>query len=565
MTASRSLLSIFVILAIGSTSLRADVRMPLIFGDHMVLQQSVKLSVWGKADSGEKVTVTVGSHTGSATAGPDGKWRVELERLKVSTQPVTMTISGKNKIVFTDVLVGDVWLCSGQSNMEFAMTLESHAAVELPKADNPLIRIFIVSHNWAYMPLEDVGLGSPENSLVGRWKLCTAESLTKMGGWGGFSAVAYYFGKEIQAATKQPVGLIQSAYGGKPIEAFISLEALKMDSALATYAAQHEKELADSPALMAAAAAGKADFDAKMKVWNDKYGAAYKQAWEEHNQAEAAARAAHAPLPPRFKPPVERPTAPPDGKAHPDTASHLFNGMIHPLIPFGIKGVIWYQGENNAGKPWDYDKLMAALISDWRVRWGLGDFPFLYVQLAVFQTPAKEPVQQDGWPVLRDMQLRSLKIPNTGMAVAIDIGEANDIHPRDKLDVGHRLALIARHVAYGEDIEFSGPIYDGMQVKGDRIRIHFKHAKGLKIGAHPQIFADVPPAAAPAELPAFAIAGADRNWYPAKAVIEGESVVVSSDQVKEPVAVRYGWAKNPACHLYNSADLPASPFRTDAW
>ena len=565
MTANKSLLSIFVILAIGSTSLRADVRMPLIFGDHMVLQQSVKLSVWGKADSGEKVTVTVGSHTGSATAGPDGKWRVELERLKVSTQPVTMTISGKNKIIFTDVLVGDVWLCSGQSNMEFAMTSESHAAVELPKADNPLIRIFIVSHRWAYMPMEDVGVGSSEMSVEGHWKLCTAESLTKMGGWGGFSAVAYYFGKEIQAATKQPVGLIQSAFGGKPIEAFISLEALRTLPDLALYAEQHDKELTDSPALKAAAAAGKADYDAKLKVWNDQYGAAFKVAMAEWTKADTAARAAHAPLPPRPKPSVPMPSPLPDGNAKPDTASHLFNGMIHPLIPFGIKGVIWYQGENNAGKPWDYDKLMAALIGDWRARWGLSDFPFLFVQLAAFQTPAKEPVQKDGWPVIRDMQLRTLKISNTGMAVAIDIGEANDIHPGDKLDVGHRLALAARHVAYGENIEFSGPIYDSLQVEGDRIRMHFKHAKGLKIAAHPQIFADVPPAAAPAELPAFAIAGADRNWYPAKAVIAGESVVVSSDQVKEPVAVRYGWAKNPACHLYNGADLPASPFRTDAW
>lgn len=302
-----------------------------------------------------------------------------------------------------------------------------------------------------------------------------------------------------------------------------------------------------------------------MKAWNEQYGAAYRQALEEKAKADAAARAAHAPLPPRPKSTVPMPPQLPDGKAKPDTASHLFNGMIHPLIPFGIKGVIWYQGENNAGKPWDYDKLMAALIGDWRARWGLGDFPFLFVQLASFQTPAKEPVQKDGWPVIRDMQLRTLKIPNTGMAVAIDIGETNDIHPHDKLDVGHRLALAAHRIAYAEDVEYSGPIYDGMQVEGDRIRVHFKHARGLKIGAHPQIFADVPPVAAPAELPAFAIAGSDKKWVSSKAVIDGETVVVSSDLVKEPVAVRYGWAKNPACHLYNGANLPASPFRTDNW
>lgn len=567
MTASKSLLSIFVILAIGSTSLRADVRMPLIFGDHMVLQQSVKLSVWGKADSGEKVTVTVGSHTGSAIAGPDGKWRVELERLKVSPQPVTMTVAGKNKIVFTDVLVGDVWVCSGQSNMEFGIRTTSRAKEDIFKASRPLLRLFIVTKVPSFVPQEDIKLDTnPQETLVGHWQVCTPEILVGHGGWpNSFSATAYYFGAEIQERTGSPVGLIQCPWGGKPIQAFISLEALKKDPALGSYATHHEKELADSSALKAAAAAGKADFARKLKAWNDQYGAAFKEATEQWNKAFAAAEAAHAPLPPRPKPSVPMPTGLPDGNPKPDTATHLFNGMIHPLIPFGIKGVIWYQGESNAGQPWDYDKLMAALIGDWRARWGLGDFPFLYVQLAAFQTPARLPVENDGWAVIRDMQLRSLKIPNTGMAVAIDIGEVNDIHPHDKLDVGHRLALIARHVAYGENIEFSGPIYDGMQVEGGKIRIRFKHAKGLKIAAHPQIFADVPPAAAPVELPAFAIAGADEKWVPAKAVIDGETVVVSSDLVKNPVAVRYGWAKNPACHLYNGADLPASPFRTDAW
>ncbi|MEI8290962.1 MAG: sialate O-acetylesterase [Verrucomicrobiota bacterium] len=567
MKANKSLLSIFVFLAIGSISLRADVQMPAIFGDHMVLQQSIKLPVWGKADPGEKVTVTVGSRSVSATAGPDGKWRVELEILNASAEPVTMTITGKNRIVFSDVLIGDVWACSGQSNMEYGINSTSRAKKDISKANRPLLRLFIVSKVASFAPLEDIKPdANPKNALIGHWQVCTPEILVGHGGWpDSFSAAAYYFGAEIQERTGFPVGLIQCPWGGKPIQAFISLEALRKTPDLALYAEQHDKELADSPALKAAATAGKAEYDSQLKAWNDQYGAAFKQAMEDWTKADAAARAAHAPLPPRPKPSVPMPTPLPDGNAKPDTATHLFNGMIHPLIPFGIKGVIWYQGENNAGKPWDYDKLMAALIGDWRARWGLGDFPFLYVQLAAFQTPAKEPVQKDGWPVIRDMQLRTLKVPNTGMAVAIDIGEANDIHPGDKLDVGHRLALIARHVAYGENIEFSGPIYDGMQVEGGKIRIRFKHVKGLKIAAHPQIFDDVPPVAAPAELPAFAIAGADRKWVSAKAMIDGETVVVSSDLVKEPVAVRYGWAKNPACHLYNGANLPASPFRTDDW
>jgi sialate O-acetylesterase len=556
---------ITVALALGLDPARADVHVPAIFGDHMVLQQSITLPVWGIADPGEKVAVTVGSSTGSTTASADGKWRIDLVPLKASKEPVTMTVAGHNTLTFSDVLIGEVWLCSGQSNMEFAMTTESHAAEELPKADNPLIRLFIVRHRWGYLPLEDVGLGSSENSVEGHWKLCTAESLTNMGGWGGFSAVAYYFGREVQATTKQPVGLLQSAFGGKPIEAFISLEALNTEPAFASYVAQHEKEEAAAPALKAAATAGKAEYAAQLKAWNDQHSAAYQQALEEWAKTDAAARAAHAPLPPRPKPSVPMPIPLPDGNAKPDTPTHLFNGMIHPLIPFGIKGVIWYQGENNAGRPWDYDKLMATMIADWRTRWAQGDFPFLYVQLASFQTPAKEPVQKDGWPVIRDMQLRTLKVPNTGMAVAIDIGETNDIHPRDKLDVGHRLALAARRIAYGEDIEYSGPIYDHMEAEGDQIRIHFKHDRGLKSAAHPKIYPDVPAEAAPAELKAFAIAGADRKWVSATAVIDDNTVVVSSDLVKQPVAARYGWAKHPACHLYNGADLPASPFRTDDW
>ena len=552
-------------LALGLHPALADVRMPAIFGDHMVLQQSVKLPVWGKADPGENVTVTIGGRTGSATADASGKWRVDLEPLTDSSQSQTMTVAGKNTLTFSDVLVGDVWVCSGQSNMEFGMGTESHVAEEAPKAENPLIRLFIVSRNWAFNPLDDVGKGAPDQPLVGHWKLCTPESLTKMGGWGGFSAVAYYFGKEIQAVTKKPVGLIQSAFGGKPIQAFISLEALKAEPALETYAAQHEKAVADSPALKAAAEAGKADYEAKLKAWNDQYGAAQKQAMEEWTKAEAAAKAAHTQVPPKPQPPEPMPTPPPNGSPAPDMATHLFNGMIHPIIPFGIKGLIWYQGEQNGSKPWDYDKLMAALIGDWRARWGVGDFPFLFVQLAAFQTPAKQPVEKEGWAVIRDMQRRSLKISNTGMAVAIDIGEATDIHPRDKRDVGYRLALAARRLAYGEQVEASGPLYESMKVEGDKIRLTFQHAKGLKIGAHPQTYPDVPPVAAPPELTAFAIAGADQKWVAAKAVIEGESIVVSSDQVKEPVAVRYGWAKNPPCHLYNEACLPASPFRTDDW
>ncbi|MEI6751881.1 MAG: sialate O-acetylesterase [Paludibacter sp.] len=561
------LLILSTTLVLGIIPTRANVQMPAIFGDHMVLQQSIKLPVWGKADPGEKITVTIGTRTGTTTADNTGKWRINLDPLKSTLNAVIMTVSGKNTITFSDVLIGDVWACSGQSNMEYGISSTSYAKEDIPKAKRPLLRLFIVNKVPSFLPKENYVTDlNPKSVLVGHWQVCTPEMLVGNGGWpNSFSAVAYYFGSEIQDRTGLPVGLIQCPWGGKPIESFISLDALKKDTTFKSYVALHEKEKAESPALKAAAAAGKADFDAKMKAWNEQYGAAYKAEVEEWTKAEAAARAAHATLPPRPKPSVPMPTSLPDGNPKPDRPTHLFNGMIHTVIPYGIKGVIWYQGEQNVSYPWDYDKLMATLIGDWRTRWGLGDFPFLFVQLAAFQTPTKLPVEKDGWQVIREMQLRSLKVPNTGMAVTIDIGEANDIHPGDKRDVGHRLALLARQLAYGEKIESSGPLYQGMKVEENKIRIRFKFAKGLKIGAHPQIFPDVLPSAAPAELPGFAIAGSDKKWVFAKAVIEGETIVVSSDQVKEPVAVRYGWAKNPPCYLYNGANLPASPFRTDDW
>ncbi|MEI6322893.1 MAG: sialate O-acetylesterase [bacterium] len=557
------------ILALDPNQAGANVTMPAIFGDHMVLQQSVTLPVWGKANPGEKVTVTVGSSTASATAGADGKWRVDIQPLKASKDPFTMTVSGQNKLTFSDVLVGDVWACSGQSNMEYGINSTTKAKEDIPKANRPMLRLFMVQKTFSFTPLDGIAhdntTKNTNDTLIGHWQVCTPEILVGHGGWpDSFSAVAYYFGSEIQERTGLPVGLIQTPWGGKPIQAFMSLESLKKDPDFAVYVAKHEKELADSPALKAAAAAGRAEYNARMKAWNEQYGAAFKQSMEEFTKAENAAKAAHAPLPTRPTPPGAMPTPLPDGNPKPDTPTHLFNGMINTIIPYAIKGVIWYQGENNRDMPWDYDKLFATLISDWRGRWGQGDFPFLFVQLAAFQTPSTQPVEKSAWAVIRDMQLRTLKVPNTGMAVAIDIGEATNIHPGDKVDVGHRLALAARKLVYGEQIESSGPLYDGMKVEGNKVRIRFQHAKGLKIAAHPQMYPDLAPTV-PAELGAFAIAGADRNWVPARAVIDGETVVVTSDQVKQPVAVRYGWANNPACQLYNRADLPASPFRTDDW
>ncbi len=258
------------------------------------------------------------------------------------------------------------------------------------------------------------------------------------------------------------------------------------------------------------------------------------------------------------------PQVPNDGSANSNTASTLYNGMIHPIIPFAAKGFIWYQGESNAGRPADYCDLFSGMIKGWRADWHEGDLPFLFVQLANIGMGGNV-VDKGGFPALREQQYMTLKVPNTAMAVTMDIGEPHDIHPKDKLDVGHRLALAARALAYGEKIPYAGPYYDSMKLEGDKIRLSFKNTDGgLKIEAHPKIRIDDKPVAPPT-LTGFGIAGDDRKWVKATAVIDGKTVVVSSDQVKNPVAVRYSWSGNPPCYLYNGADLPAAPFRTDDW
>jgi sialate O-acetylesterase len=397
--------------------------------------------------------------------------------------------------------------------------------------------------------------------LEGHWRICTPDSVAKEGAWGGFSAVAYFFGKEIQEKTGQPLGLIECAAGGRKIQAFTSLEALQKIPEGAAYVKWWEDDRKSAEAQKASYPEAKAKYDLALAQWGKDYGQDLKKAREEWSKQCEQAKVAHLPFPPRPEPKVPFPQQPSDGTPKVSCISH-FNGMIHPIIPYGIKGVIWYQGESNAGSN-DYDKLFASMVSDWRERWHQGDFPFLFVQLANYGS--SDPFAPNSFAGVRDMQLRSLKIPNTAMAVTIDVGEANDIHPRDKADVGHRLALAARHLVYGERLPFSGPLYDSMKTEGGAIRIAFTHADGgLTIGARPKIYATDTPSV-PTELRSFVITGNDRIWHPATAKIEGETVLVSSPEVKDPVAVRYGWENCPDCHLYNGAGLPDSPFRTDDW
>ena len=461
----------WAILAAMAIAARADVRLPAVIGDHMVLQQGMKIPIWGWAEPGEKVTVKVGGRSGGATAGNDGCWRVNLEPLKAGG-PLKMTVAGKNTLTIDDILVGEVWVASGQSNMEMNVGSSANAAQEIAAAEYPKIRLFTAAKVTAFTPQTDV---------KGAWSLCTPQKV------GGFSAVAYLFGRDLLKNLDVPIGLIHTSWGGTVCEAWMSREAIEAD--------------------------------------------------------------------PDFKPIADRivkPDAnPPPKPGDPNVPTVLYNAMIRPLIPFAMRGAIWYQGESNAGRSYQYRKLFPALISDWRKNWGEGDFPFLFVQLANFMARKPDP-SESGWAELREAQSMTLGVPKTGQAVIIDIGEERDIHPKNKQDVGRRLALAAGAVAYGKKIEYSGPVYESKTVEGGKVRLKFTHV-GKGLGAKGD------------KLTGFAVAGEDKKFAWADAKIDGNAVVVWSDKVPAPAALRYAWADNPECNLYNKEGIPASPFRTDDW
>jgi sialate O-acetylesterase len=568
-TRSRFLLLLFLGI-LSSNAARADVKMPAIFGDHMVLQRDISVPVWGSADPGETVTVTAGTDKATATAGKDGQWSAKLEKLAASTTPIDVTVAGKNTITFHDILVGDVWVCSGQSNMEFGIKAFMPPD-EFAQAGNPQIRLFGVPKWVAPVPEKDIAAAPADAPLLGTWQVCTPDTLTKCGEWSGFSACGFYFGREIQAYTHEPVGLIGSSWGGTRIHSWTSLDTLKALPEKATAAKKAEEfatnydqikktyETVTLPQWNATLAKWTADNKAALDAFAD----ATKQ-WQDAAKAAAAQKL---PAPPRPRAPQQ--PRPPRDPIHDNQAScALYNGMIAPLIPYAIKGTIWYQGEANSAEPQVYKVELPALVHDWRSHWGQGDFPFLVVQLPNFM-PRKPDPSESSWALMREVQAGVLTLPNTGIAVTIDIGDAGVIHPSDKLDVGHRLALAAQHVAYGQPGVYSGPIYKSSTVEGNKIRVVFDNiGSGLTTGIAPEHFYAcqktplTPPAVAP-DMDGFAIAGADQKFVWAKAQIDGNAVVVSADSVPAPVAVRYAWADNPACNLYNKEGLPASPFRTD--
>ncbi len=493
------------VLAAVATS--AEVALHPLFSDHMVLQQGQRIPVWGKASPGETVSVAVGSREATTRADGNGDWMVRLRRVKAGG-PYEMTVTGDaNTLTVRDVLVGEVWVASGQSNMQWSVRQSANPEEEIANANYPNIRLFHVPRKTA---------DSPAETVETHWVLTTPETIPE------FSAVAYYFGRELHERLGVPVGLIHTSWGGTPSEAWTSLGKLE-DTPEARPILERWADIIEKyPQALDA-------FNKRMEEW--------KQAAEQ-----AKADGERAPAQPR----------PPLGPDHQHRPANLYNAMIAPLIPYAIKGAIWYQGESNASRAYQYRTIFPAMIEDWRGQWDQGRFPFLFVQLANFKERNTEPVESD-WAELREAQLMALDLKNTGMAVIIDIGEADDIHPGNKQDVGKRLAYWALANDYRQRVAPSGPLYASSSFHGNKAIVRFEHVHGGLV-------------AQGGELKGFAIAGEDRNFVWANARITRlNRVEVWSEQVPRPVAVRYGWSDNPECNLYNRAGLPASPFRTDDW
>jgi sialate O-acetylesterase len=463
-------------LMLAPTSL-ADVQLNNMFGSHMVLQQGIRNRVWGRAEPGEKVSVTLADQTHSTTAGDDGSWEVMLDAVQEYGGPHTLTVKGDNTIVFEDVLIGEVWVCAGQSNMQWSVNSSNDADLERASAEYPQIRLISVPQ---------VGTQEPQWNFNGSWKACTPETV------GGFSAVGYFFGRQLHQTLGVPVGLINNAWGGSACEAWINREKLAEDGRFEKLLArweQMEKNKADDARLM-------------------------------------------------------------NGNARP---GNIYNGVLLPSIGYGIRGAIWYQGESNASRAYQYRDLFPFMITTWRDEWGQGDFPFYWVQLADFRAEKPEPAESD-WAELREAQTMTMDaLPATGEAVIIDIGEGKDIHPKNKQDVAKRLARWALANDYGiQGIPCHSPRFASMEKDGSKIVLSFEHVDG---GWRPF---DV------AEPVGFTIAGADKAFVPAKATIrEDGKIEVSAEGVADPAAVRYAWADNPVCNMFDGAGLPLTPFRTD--
>jgi sialate O-acetylesterase len=514
---------LFLIFVLLCGPVLADLTLPRIFSDHMVLQQGKPIMVWGWGELGERVTIAISNNIFKTSVRKNGTWKAKMPAMPIGG-PYDMIVTGNNTNIVHDVMVGEVWLCSGQSNMEWPVS-KCNAPDDIATADYPQIRCIKVERKPSANPLKDIS---------GAWSVCTPETV------GQFTAVGYFFGREIHEKLDVPIGIIDVNWGGTRIEPWTPYGGFAAEPGCADIVAQVDRDKSNYEKNLPKA------LDT-LELWIGKAREALKKS-EEIPQLPEIPRHHVYDGGRRFGP------------------SSLFNGMINPLVPYTIRGVLWYQGEANGREGEKYYHKMRALIGGWRDVWKQGDFPFYFVQLANIQKPNDNPAGGDGWARIRCAQTKSLQITNTGMAVAIDIGEENDIHPKNKQDVGKRLALWAlAHPYKGESLVYSGPLYKSMKVEDGKIRLFFKHTGGgLMIGRKDGTHETTEDR--DGKLAQFAIAGKDKQWYWADAIIDGNTVVVSSENVPEPVAVRYAYSMNPeGCNLYNKEGLPASPFRTDNW
>ena len=500
---SAATLALFLV----ATTCSADVKLPALLSDHMVLQRDEPVPIWGWAEPGEKVIVAIAGQTHETEANEAGRWRVDLTPLSVG-DPLTLVVEGNNRLQRTDILVGEVWVCSGQSNMQFALGASRGASLELLRANHPELRLITVNPQGSQTPLED---------FEGQWQSCTP-GVAK-----DFSAVGYFFGLQLQQTLNVPIGLIDNAWGGSACEAWIRRDLLEGDSIYQLLMERWEEKEARYES-----GAAQDSYEKVLAKW-------------EQNKTDG-------------KNPGRKPASPDIAMRGQHRPANLYNARVLPLVPYAIGGAIWYQGESNASRAYQYREMFPLMIQNWRDDWGQGDFPFYWVQLADFRAEKSEP-GESAWAELREAQTMTLdRLKNTGEAVIIDIGEGKDIHPRNKVVVGQRLARWALAKQYGIDIAYQSPSYNSMEKRDDAVVLSFDHVDG---GWRP--FDVKTPVG-------FAVAGADKRFVWADArVIEGQRIEVSSSEISDPVAVRYAWADNPVCNMFNGMGLPLTPFRTDDW
>ncbi|MFM8275362.1 MAG: sialate O-acetylesterase [Gemmata sp.] len=511
----RAVLLACAVLLAPAAAARGDVRLPAVFTDHAVLQRDKPLQVWGWAEPGEKVTVRLGAESGEAVAAKDGRWQVTLKPQPVSKAPLTLTAAGKNSVSAKDVLLGDLWLCSGQSNMSISLggfLAAPGVKEDIAAADFPLVRHFGVLEHFA---------DAPQTDVKGEWLACAPRTA------GRFSAVAFYFARKVHSETGVPIGILRAAKGSTRIESWLSEDTLLSTKELEPFARTMRESLAQ---------------------------------WDRDKQ-DAALRGVKPGAP-------EFPPYPFGEKVRRPRCVTLHNGMLAPLAPVALRGAVWYQGEGNASDPktaQEYAVRLRTLARDWRRMFGDADLPLFVVQLPGYREPSDAPAGGDAWAHLRESQRRALAPAHTGLAVTVDIGEAEDIHPKNKFDVGDRLARLALADVYGKKLERCGPLFRDLKIEGNKAVVAFHHVGaglmvGIKDGRKPT------EEAKGGRLARFAIAGKDRKWVWANAEIAGDTVVCSHPDVPNPVAVRYAFSANPAgANLYNRDGLPASPFRSDDW